>query len=154
MAKYEKYYLQPSGVYVVAHDCLIHTVLGSCVAVCLYDPENAIGGMNHYMLPLWNGDGLESPRYGNVAIYKLIEEMIKLGVKKENIVAKIFGGGKILNDINTFHVGERNIAIAYKILGEEGIPVLASSTGGDRGRKIIFRSSTGEVLQKYLNKSV
>ncbi len=104
------------------------------------------------MLPFWNGDGLESPKYGNIAINRLIDELVALGASKNNLVAKIFGGGKVLADVKSFHIGERNIAIAYKILEEERIPVVASSTGGDRGRKIIFNPLTGDVLQKYLNK--
>jgi len=148
------YYLQPSNLYVTGKACLIHTVLGSCVSVCLYDDEYKIGGMNHFMLPFWNGEGLESPRYGNIAILRLIDEMVKLGAKKKNLVAKIFGGGKVLSEVNYFHIGEQNIAVAYRVLNEEGIPVVASSTGGDRGRKIIFRSHTGEILQKYITKSV
>lgn len=152
MIEEEKYYLHPSNLFVSGKECLVNTVLGSCVAVCLYDENRQVGGINHYMLPFWNGDGLESPKYGNIAINKLIDELIKIGASKSNLVAKIFGGGKVLADVKSFHIGERNIAIAYKILDEERIPVVASSTGGDRGRKIIFNPLTGDVLQKYLNK--
>ncbi len=102
------------------------------------------------MLPFWNGDGLESPRYGNIAIEKLIEETEALGAARGKLIAKIFGGGKVLNDVKSFHIGERNIAIAYRMLDENKIPVIASSTGGERGRKIIFNPYTGEVFQKYL----
>ncbi len=152
MVEEEKYYLHPSNLFVSGKECWVNTVLGSCVSVCLYDGKLKVGGINHYMLPFWNGEGLESPRYGNIAINRLIEELVKFGSSRTNMVAKIFGGGKVLNDVNSFHIGERNIAVAYKILGEEEIPVIASSTGGDRGRKIIFNPLTGVVLQKYLNK--
>ena len=151
MGLIDRYYLHPSNLFVSGKDCWVDTVLGSCVSVCLIDKERQLGGINHYMIPFWNGDGLESPRYGNVAIKRLIQELIELGAQRSCLEAKLFGGGKILSDIKSFHIGERNIAIAYKILDEENIPVVASSTGGDRGRKLLFNPFTGEVLQKYLN---
>ena len=107
--------------------------------------------MNHFMLPFWNGEGLESPRYGNVAIPRLIDEMLIAGSRKSNLIAKVFGGGKVLGKtISMFHVGERNISVAHRLLEEYKIPIVASSTGGDKGRKIFFNTKTGEVLQQYL----
>lgn len=110
--------------------------------------------MNHYMLPFWNGEGLETPRYGNVAIPKLIFEMLDNGSQKQDLVAKLFGGGKILGEGNSFfHVGEKNIDVAVRLLKEFGIPVTASSTGGERGRKIWFDTGSGEVIQQYIVKN-
>lgn len=107
------------------------------------------------MLPFWNGEGLETPRYGNVAIPKLIFEMLDKGSQKKDLVAKFFGGGDILGEGNSFfHIGEKNIAVAERLLKEFGIPVSASSTGGERGRKIWFNASTGEVLQQYILKKI
>ncbi len=109
--------------------------------------------MNHFMLPFWNGEGLETPRYGNVAIPRLIEELELKGSLRHNLVAKVFGGGKVLGEsISMFHIGEKNISLAYRLLEESGIPVIASSTGGDKGRKILFNTWTGEVLQQYIEK--
>ena len=70
-----KHFLYPGAIYISPEPTLITTILGSCVAICLYDPILQIGGMNHYMLPLWNGQGLASPRYGNIAIEKLITNL-------------------------------------------------------------------------------
>jgi len=106
------------------------------------------------MLPFWNGEGLETPRYGNVAIPKLISDMLNSGSQKKDLVAKLFGGGKIIGEENSFfHVGEKNIDIAVRLLKEFVIPVKASSTGGDRGRKIWFNPVTGEVIQQYIVKT-
>lgn len=106
------------------------------------------------MLPLWNGEGLESPRYGNIAITRLIDDLVGMGADKKNLVAKVFGGGNVLGEsISFFRVGERNVALALQLLGEKKIPVVASSTGGNRGRKIIFNTYTGKVLQQYINKT-
>ncbi len=147
------YYLHPSAV-VVRNDGWILTVLGSCIAVCLFDARKKMGGMNHYMLPFWNGEGLETPRYGNVAIPKLIFEMLDRGSQKKDLTAKIFGGGSMLGEGNSvFQTGEKNIIVAERLLKEFGIPVTASSTGGEKGRKIWFNASTGEVLQQYTKKT-
>jgi chemotaxis protein CheD len=103
------------------------------------------------MIPYWNGVGLESPKYGNVAIGQLFQKILDFGGKKDDIVCKIFGGAEVLTEQNSvFSVGQRNIQLAYKMLDELGIPVISSSTGGRLGRKIHFNTKTGEVLQKYL----
>jgi chemotaxis protein CheD len=101
------------------------------------------------MLPLWNGIGLESPKYGNIAIEKLISKVILNGSKRKNLVAKIFGGGEIMQN-RSYPVGKRNIEIAEEMLKEEGIPVLSSSVGGKLGRKIIFNTKTGEVKLYFI----
>lgn len=148
------FYLHPSSVCVSREPLWVTTVLGSCVAVCFIDRARSIGGINHYMMPYWNGLGLESPRYGNIAIMQLFQKMLDFGAKKEDIVCKIFGGAEMLNQHNSvFKVGQRNIELAYKIISELGLPVVSSSTGGKLGRRIYFNTQTGEVLQKYLNKS-
>ena len=153
MSEYSRsdYFLHPSSLLVSKDLQWITTVLGSCVSVCFCDPKKQIGGINHYMLPYWNGDGLESPKYGNVAILQLLNKMYDFGVKKEDIVCKIFGGGDVLGEQNSvFNVGQRNIELAYRMVFELGISIANSSTGGKLGRKIHFNTGTGEVLQKYL----
>lgn len=141
----------PSGLFVSREPHTIVTILGSCVAVCIYDIQLKFGGANHFMLPLWNGSGLASPRYGNIAIGILIEKMVRFGSDKKNLVAKIFGGARMLNEqSNIFNIGERNIELAYEIFKKEEIRIIAASTGGVKGRKIYFDTLTGDVLQKYL----
>lgn len=150
----EGIYLYPASLIVPSPPAVVHTILGSCVAVCLFDPKKNQGGINHYMLPLWNGQGLASPKYGNIAIEKLLDKLLAIGSKKENIVAKIFGGGEVLETINNhFNVGARNIVIAHEILNSLGIPIVSKSVGGKLGRKIIFNSKTGEVTQRYIKSS-
>ena len=150
--EYGRYFLFPSAVFAEKNPYHITTILGSCIAVCLYDPFTMTGGINHYMLPLWNGDGLASPKYGNIAIEKLIDKMGFLGCQKANLHAKIFGGGNVLQTTDpASSIGNRNIELAYHVLREEGIRIIASSIGGSLGRKIIFNSHTGEVLHKFLN---
>ena len=76
------HFLFPSTLYVSKEPLAIQTILGSCIAVCLFDPTLKYGGMNHYMVPLWNGQGLESPRYGNIAIDMLINKMTQQAPKR------------------------------------------------------------------------
>ncbi len=147
------HFLYPAALFVSDKPYLISTILGSCVAVCLWDPVLKLGGMNHYMLPFWNGQGLASPRHGNIAIEKLIDNVVALGSNKNTLKAKIFGGAEVISsNISQFHIGKRNIELAKQLLEEYKIPIVSSSTGGKQGRKIIFNTFTGEVLQKFIGK--
>jgi len=151
----KQYYLYPGNLFVHRDPHIITTVLGSCVSVCLWDQVLKFGGMNHYMLPLWNGEGLASPKYGNIAIQKLVEKMIELGSKKANLRAKVFGGGEVLKITQgVLNVGERNIVIAKDMLKETGIPIIGSDLGGVTGRKILFNTETGSVLMKRLRRQI
>ena len=152
----DKKFIHSGQLYVAARPTYIHTVLGSCVAVCLYDSVNQISGMNHYLLPLWNNDGLQSPKYGNISIPKLIEAMEAVGSQRRNMVAKLFGGASP-NDMKhtseNMMVGKRNIQIAQDILQEYRIKVVASDLGGIQGRKIVMDSVTGKIQLRYTQKS-
>jgi len=153
MEQYSQHFLYPSTLFASKEPYVVKTILGSCVAICLWDPINQIGGINHYMLPSWNGNDLASPKYGNIAIDKLLEKMAQLGARKENLKAKIFGGGELIESgANGTLIGERNIRVARLILEEKKIPVVASSTGGRKGRKILFFTDSGEVRHKFLDK--
>ena len=147
------HFLYPAALHVSRQPGYIHTILGSCVAVCLYDPVMAFGGMTHYMLPLWNGEGLASPKYGNIAIERLVQKMESYGSKSYQLKAKIFGGGEVIETKNTyFYIGKRNIKMAHDLLEDYRIPVVSSSTGGKYGRKIIFETATGQVRQRYVKR--
>lgn len=153
MEQYSQHFLYPSTLFASKEPYVVKTILGSCVAICLWDPINQIGGINHYMLPSWNGNDLASPKYGNIAIDKLLERMGQLGARRENLKAKIFGGGELIESgANGTLIGERNIRVARLILEEKKIPVVASSTGGRKGRKILFFTDSGEVRHKFLDK--
>jgi len=147
-------YLYPAGLHADNTPRIIHTILGSCVSVCLYDKVRKTGGINHYMLPLWNGNGLATPKFGNIAIERLIDNMIFNGSRNEHLAAKVFGGAAVLDStLPSFHIGERNIEIAFEILRDRKIPIVAQSTGGRLGRKIVFNTHTGEVTQRYVKSS-
>lgn len=144
-------YIYSSAIFVAHHPAILNTILGSCVAVCLWDKKRGTGGMNHYMLPLWNGEGLASPKYGNIANELLVKKMIVQGSKMENLVVKFFGGAKMLDDhARLFDIGQRNIELAFENYKGFGIEIAKGSTGGSRGRKIFFNTLTGVVMQKFL----
>ncbi len=146
-----KHYLYPSALFAENERCFVDTILGSCVAVCLFDKVKNIGGINHYMLPLWNGSGLASPKFGNIATEKLIEKMLKNGATIENIVAKVFGGANQMD--STMNIGQRNVDIAKEVLNQYNIKIIAENTGGTVGRKLRYDTATGQVMMKFLNKS-
>jgi len=138
-------------VFAEAGEHEVTTVLGSCIAVCLWDPRRRLGGINHFLLPLWNGEGLASPRYGNVAIARLLELMGELGCQPGALQAKVFGGGTITRTGGgMWNIGERNALLAADLLAAAGIPVVAQDVGGAQSRRIRFLTATGEVLLKRL----
>jgi chemotaxis protein CheD len=144
-----EHYLYPGMLFADSKPHRVTTVLGSCIAVCLFDPLRGIGGINHYMLPLWNGEGLPTPRYGNVAIDALIERLQGLGCQVSRMQAKLFGGAAMWESgSSSVSVGERNIDLAWRLLDRYGIQVVASDLGGCMSRKLIFFTASGEVLLK------
>lgn len=154
MSELPKIFIFPGYLEVSKKPVLFTTILGSCVAVCLWDNKLKIGGMNHFMLPLWNGKGLASPKYGNIAIDKLVRKMIWSGSLIENLEAKFFGGGNIIeSNNNLYNIGDRNIEMALSKLGEYNIKVISSSTGGKRGRKILMDSRSFKILHKFIEKN-
>lgn len=142
-----KHFLYPGTIFAEPSEHLISTVLGSCVAVCLWDKMAHVGGMNHIMLPLWNGEGLATPKYGNIAMEKLLAKVFSIGGRRENLVAKVFGGANVSGTgLEVFMIGDRNITLAIEMLDEFRIPIIARDVGGNVGRKIIMNSATGVVL--------
>lgn len=132
--------------------CSISTILGSCVSVCLWDPVMRVGGMNHFLLPFWNGEGLKTPKFGNVAIPMLIDKMVSLGCYEENIKAKVIGGASVIESASgLLNIGERNISLAEGALEERRIPVLSRDTGGTSGRKVLFITDSGDVYVKKVS---
>lgn len=142
-----KHFLFPGTIFADPRNYQISTILGSCVAVCLWDSVMRIGGVNHYMLPLWNGEGLATPKFGNIAIEKLLARMFAMGCRREQLVAKVFGGANLMGTgKEVFLIGDRNVLLAYQMLEEYGIPVVAGDVGGRTGRKIILQAESGVVL--------
>jgi chemotaxis protein CheD len=144
----------PGEFYCTIKDMLIVTVLGSCVAACIRDRVSGIGGMNHFMLP--DGGDSDNPlisasaRYGTYAMEVLINELLKSGARRENLEAKVFGGGNVLRGLTALNVGERNAVFVRAYLKAEGIRVVAEDLNDIFPRKVYFFPRTGRVLVKKL----
>lgn len=145
----------PGEFYATAEDEVIVTVLGSCVAACLLDPIAMVGGMNHFMLPVKQGerdpDVFYAARYGAAAMEYLINNLLHLGAQRDRIVAKVFGGGKVMRGLSD--VGGQNIDFVRGFLREEGIPLWSEDLGGTYPRKVYFFPHTGQVLVKRIERT-
>jgi chemotaxis protein CheD len=144
-------YVHPGHLFVSATPAVATTILGTCVAVCLFDDVAGIGGLNHYMLPTAPRAGEESAKFGDVAIRQLVAALCGLGAVRQRLEAKVFGGmtGRsdqvgLLKDL-----GARNVAVAMESLGELGIPVVAQDVRGPRSRKLIFQTAEGRAWVRH-----
>jgi chemotaxis receptor (MCP) glutamine deamidase CheD len=140
------------GLRSSSNPLVIDTVLGSCIAACLFDPEARIGGMNHFMLP----DGIDpanpnSARYGVYAMELLISELMKLGANRHRFRAKVFGGGHVLKIRESVSgVPQRNIEFVRRFLEHEHIPIVKEDVGGYQPRRVLFHTDSSRVFVKYL----
>jgi chemotaxis protein CheD len=141
--------LPMGGVYASATHLKITTLLGSCVAACLYDPAARIGGMNHILLPgrMQAGDDGLATRYGVHAMELLINRIMKLGGEKQNLRAKVFGGAKMLAfGAGVVDVAEMNSEFILEFLKHERIALEAYRLGGDSAVTVWFEPVTGKVM--------
>ncbi|MGM0450548.1 MAG: chemoreceptor glutamine deamidase CheD [Pseudomonadota bacterium] len=147
----------PGEFYVTRGGEMIVTTLGSCVAACIRDPKRGVGGMNHFMLPTRGGDPeswVDDPvnlatRYGNNAMEQLINRILKLGARREDLEVKLFGGGRVLKDVTT-DIGKRNIEFAMEYCATEALKLLSRDLGGAHPRKVQFFPETGRAFSKKL----
>jgi chemotaxis protein CheD len=148
--------LLPGEFYVTPKsDEVLATILGSCVSACIRDRRAGIGGMNHFMLPLaqgrgW-GDDPQSTRYGNFAMEKLINELIKAGCSRDRMEIKVFGGGNVTESNQA--IGTQNAEFVLRYLQAEGLSCAAQDLGGQLPRRIHFFPATGRVIRRILGGS-
>ena len=135
-------YLAPGRLYASGEDAQVTTILGSCVAVCIWDAQAQVGGINHFLLP---SGGPASPRFGDSAVALLIGRLLELGAHRGRLSAKVFGGACVLEAFRAdeWSLGARNVEMAREQLAAAGIPVVGEDVGGDRGRKLVFHVRTG-----------
>ncbi len=144
-------YLHAGQLVVAAQPTAITTVLGSCVAVCLYDPKMRVGGVNHFLLP-HHVERERSARFGNVAVPALVDEVLRAGASRSAIVAKVFGGASVLGTAGrrSRNLGEENAILALRLLADLRIPILDADLGGARGRKLVFFTDEGSAWVRQL----
>lgn len=130
------------------HEIMITTVLGSCVAACLYDPERHIGGMNHFLLADGSGAQDGDMRYASASMERLVNGLMKQGADRSRMRAKIFGGARMMAGLPD--IGRRNGEAAIAFLASERIPCVSMSLGGSQARRIRFWPATGRAQQLLL----
>lgn len=147
--------LFPGEYYVTTHDECVFTTLGSCISACIRDRISGVGGMNHFMLPSSAEDQRSTwaqlsagNRYGNFAMEHLINSILKNGGQRQNLEVKLFGGGRILN--NMLDVGMRNITFAREYIQTEGLKVIAEDMGETFPRMVVYFPATGVVRVRRL----
>ncbi len=138
-------------LHAAAEPTIIYTLLGSCVAVCIYDSQKHIGGMNHIFLPGGNSS-TSSTRYGENAIKNLLQKIIKLGGNQKDMIAKAFGGGHVIPAISEeIGVGSKIVDFVISFLKENKIELVAHDFGGNMPRKVFFHTDTGMAYVKQLS---
>jgi chemotaxis protein CheD len=145
-------YLHPGQIAVSAKPCVVETLLGSCVAVGVWDPVAGIGGMNHYLLPRAATAAVATPRFGDVATDRLITRVVAAGAAKERLRARLFGGASVLQALRGVagSLGRSNVDMARNVLADFGIPILSLDVEGERGRKVVFHTHDGESIVRLL----
>lgn len=154
--------IAPGEYHVTIGGGIISTLLGSCVAACLYDPENGVAGMNHFLLSnrRYSRDMqfcfTEAGRYGIHSMELLINSLMRHGARRENLRAKAFGGATILGnraEVGNFScVGSVNARFVRDFLANEGIPLISSDLEGDRGRVIYFDTADFSVFVRKIRR--
>ena len=147
----------PGEYYVTANNEAIVTVLGSCVSACIRDKIFGIGGMNHFMLPINKNTSNEeisaignAARYGNFAMEQMINDILKNGGTRENLEVKIFGGGRVLQNMQSLDVGNGNINFVREYIATEQLKLIGEDVGDVFPRKVIYFPLTGKVKVKKL----
>jgi len=145
-------YLFPGRLFTSSQPALVSTILGSCVAVCFWDPEAAVGGINHFLLPLNPARDGADVRYGNTAMTRLLDSMLERGAATRRLVAKIVGGATVLEAFSGARrsIGDQNIAVAREFLRRLDIRITGDQTGGRRGRKLLFHTGNGSACVREI----
>ncbi len=141
---HNSYYLEPGYIYFSKRSVTVRTVVGSCVAVCLWDRNRRYGGMNHFVRPRVDKPEKATPHYGNVATAALVRIMEEAGCKRGDLSAHIVGGG-CPEGLRRDTVGNANVRAAREVLSRKGIKIVSEDVGGHVGRKLAFNSGTGEL---------
>ena len=136
------------GGWLIESERPIATLLGSCVAVCLWDTQLKLAGLNHFMLPGYEKSAnrnMDVLLCGNYCMEALMNGMLARGARKHRLQAKAFGGGNVVAALTGVSIGQRNVEFAQEWLACEKIPLLASDFGGPWSRKLVFDSRTGDA---------
>lgn len=160
-----KHVVHPGSRFSSREPVVIQTLLGSCVAACLYDPATGVAGLNHFLLaaPRYSRTlpqtHTDAGRYGIAAIELLINDMVHLGADRRRLRAKVFGGATVVlksepSKDNFFCIHEINQRFIREYLKTENIPIVSEDLGGERGRIVYFETDSFKVRRRYIKSSV
>lgn len=146
--------IKPGEVYISEQNELISTNLGSCIAACVWDPERGIGGMNHFMLSLRHQETErhqqppeaafeQHPKYGDVAMAMLIEQLLEQGAVQSRLRVKLFGGGQVMGRFST--IGHENIVFVLQYVRQAGLHLVGSDLGEHLTRQVLFEPTSGRA---------
>jgi chemotaxis protein CheD len=146
------HYLPPGQVFASREPTEVTTIVGSCAAVCLWDADLNVGGVNHYLLPRKPYGSQPSGRYADSAFKLLLDALIGFGCRPDSLRAWLVGGACLIEAfrVRGEHLGEQNVKIGVRLLEHARIQVIGQDTGGDRGRKVIFRTDRGTAVVQPL----
>lgn len=151
-------FLEPGDIYIVRSNRRVVTILGTCISIILYSPTHKKGGIFHAMLPevieKYRYNHHASAKYVDYAFYYVLNHLLKNGVSKKSLEAKIFGGASVLSSCQSVEIGIDNIRVGKKLLLEEGIRTVSIDVGGTQARKIVFYPETGDVYMKYITNNL
>ncbi len=158
LKKKNKIFLHPSEVMFFDKPAVISTLLGSCVAVAMFDRESGTAAICHALLPYHHknryGKDPKNAKFVDSAISEMLTGFRRRGIKPENLEVKLFGGafaGVTNNPAGSFSVGKRNIEAALRSIKREGLRLKAKDTGGAFGRKVLFSTGEGDVWIRRFN---
>ncbi len=150
--KHARHYLIPGKIFAAAQPFAISTIVGSGIALCLWDSEHRIGGANHFILPEGPEDSVNATRYANVANPALLKRMIDLGAQLNFLEARIFGGSlpAVTFSSGGDCLGERNVQAVTHFLKTNSIRLVQSEVAGTQGRKLVFHTDDGRAWSDQL----
>jgi chemotaxis protein CheD len=146
-------FLKPGELYISDIPTVVSTILGSCIAVTIFNKRLKTGGICHAMLPRSPYENEYSVfRYADSSIFYMLNKFEMMGIRKDEIEVKVLGGADVIGRINedTVSIGRKNIEIAMEIIRNENLQLTVSDVGGKMGRKVHFYTHTGKVLLKRI----
>ena len=151
-SNHAKHYLIPGKVFVSADAVAVSTIVGTGVALTLWDQVRRIGGMNHFLLPTNSEGFLDNTKYADAANHTLLQELIQLGADPRSMEGRIFSGSQpaVTFGSSVDCLGDRNVQIALDFLGRRDIRLVQKEVGGTRGRKLVFQTDDGRTWNQQL----
>lgn len=148
----QSYYLSPGQLFASREPTSVTTIVGSCVAICLWDPVVRAGGINHYLLPRCSKAEVAPGRFGNTAFRVLLERLVTLGAAPRWLEARMFGGACLISAFRDRegHLGQQNVTMGIELLRSAKIRLVQQDVGGSQGRRIVFRTDDGSAVVQPL----